>query len=253
MNDKNQSDINSTIQNGYSVDIGSFIQRGWEICQSSLGLFIGFFLITILIGGALGMIPGAGNGVSIIIGGPLNAGSLIVAFKLIKAQPVAFDDFFKGFNKAYFMPTFLITLVTTLFGLICIVPAGIGIGLVVASAKTSSQQPSSPSSILLLVSMLLLFAGIIALVYISISYVFAIPLVIGKKLPFWSAMEASRKIVGKQWFSMFGFMVVLGLLNFAGALMCFIGLLITVPLTSCAIAAAYESIVGLPDTEDSFA
>jgi uncharacterized membrane protein len=250
MNDKNQSDINTIIQNGYSVDIGSFIQRGWEICQSSLGLFIGFFLITILIGGALGMIPGAGNVASIIIGGPLNAGSLIVAFKLIKAQPVAFDDFFKGFKNAYFMPTLLITLVTTLFALICMAPAGIGVGLIAFTAKASSQPPSS---MLLLVAMLLIFAGIIALVYISISYVFAIPLVIGQKLPFWSAMEASRKIVGKQWFSIFGFMVVLGLLNFAGALMCFIGLLITVPLTSCAIAAAYESIVGLPDTEDSFA
>jgi uncharacterized membrane protein len=148
------------------------------------------------------------------------------------------------------MPTLLITLVTTLFALICMAPAGIGVGLIAFTAKASSQPPSS---MLLLVAMLLIFAGIIALVYISISYVFAIPLVIGQKLPFWSAMEASRKIVGKQWFSIFGFMVVLGLLNFAGALMCFIGLLITVPLTSCAIAAAYESIVGLPDTEDSFA
>jgi uncharacterized membrane protein len=48
-------------------------------------------------------------------------------------------------------------------------------------------------------------------------------------------------------------MVVLGLLNLAGALICFLGLLITVPLTSCALAAAYERIIGLPDTEDSFA
>jgi Protein of unknown function (DUF975) len=250
MNDKNQSDINTIIQNGYSVDIGSFIQRGWEICQSRLGLFIGFFLITILIGGALGMIPGAGNAASIIIGGPLNAGSLIVAFKLIKAQPVAFDDFFKGFKNAYFMPTLLITLVTTLFAILGMIPAGIGIALVAFASKSSTQQPSS---ILILVSMLLIFAGIIALVYISISYVFAIPLVIGQRLPFWSAMEASRKIVGKQWFSIFGFMVVLGLLNLAGALICFLGLLITVPLTSCALAAAYERIIGLPDTEDSFA
>jgi Protein of unknown function (DUF975) len=250
MNDKNQSDVNTILQNGYSVDIGSFIQRGWEICQSSLGLFIGFFLITILIGGALGMIPGAGNAVSIIIGGPLNAGSLIVAFKLIKAQPVTFNDFFKGFNNAYFMPTLLITLVTTLFAFICMLPAGIGIGLIAFASKGWSQEPSS---ILILVSVLLTFVAVIALVYISISYVFAIPFVISQKLPFWSAMEASRKIVGKQWFSIFGFMVVLGLLNLAGALICFLGLLITVPLTSCAIAAAYESIIGLPDTEDSFA
>ncbi len=108
MNDKNQSDINSLLQRGYSVEIGKFIQRGWEICQSNLGLFIGFFLVTLVIGGTLGVIPGVGNVASVIIGGPLNAGSLIVAFKIIKGQSIAFGDFFKGFQNAYFLPTLLV-------------------------------------------------------------------------------------------------------------------------------------------------
>jgi hypothetical protein len=250
MNDRNQSDINTIIQNGYSVDIGAYIQRGWEICQSSLGLFIGFFLITILIGGALGMIPG-GSFVSVVIGGPLNAGSLIVAFKLIKAQPIAFDDFFKGFKTPYFMPTLLVTLVTTLIAFACMIPAFIGIFLVGFSSGFSENQPPSP--IFIALAVILTIVAVFAVVYISISYTFAIPLVIGRKLEFWPAMEASRKIVGRQWFSIFGFFCVLTLINMAGIFACCVGIFITAPFTSCAIAAAYENIIGLPDTEDSFA
>ena len=248
MNDRNRSDINTILQNGYSVEIGAFIQRGWEICQSNLGLFVGFFLVTLLIGGTLGFIPILGNIASIIIGGPLNAGSLIVAFKIIKKQSIEFSDFFKGFQNAYFLPTLLVTLVTTLFVFVCMIPAGIGFALV--SFTAGDKQPSS---ILLLVAALLAFGGFLGLVYLSICYVFAIPLIVGRKLEFWPAMEASRKIVGQQWFAIFGFLFVLGLINLAGALVCGLGLLVTVPLTTCAIAAAYEHIFGLPNTEDSFA
>lgn len=250
MNDRNKSDIDTIIQNGYSVDISSYIQRGWEICQGSLGLFIGFFLITIAIGGALGMIPG-GSFVSIIIGGPLNAGSLIVAFKLMKSQPIVFEDFFRGFKAPYFMPTLLVTLITTLIALACMIPAGIGIFLVGFSSGFSENQQPNPIFILPAIALMLL--GFMALVYISISYTFAIPLVIGRKLEFWPAMEASRKIVGKQWFGIFGFFFVLTLINMAGILACCVGIFVTAPFTSCAIAAAYEHIVGLLDAEDSFA
>jgi hypothetical protein len=250
MNDRNQSDIDTIIQNGYSVDINVYIQRGWEICQGSLGLFIGFFLITIAIGGALGMIPG-GSFVSGIIGGPLNAGSLIVAFKLMKSQPIVFEDFFRGFKSPYFGPTLLVTLVTTLIALACMIPAGIGFFLVgFASGFSESQQPNP---IFLMLAIILMFVGVMALVYISISYTFAIPLVIGRKLEFWPAMEASRKIVNKQWFGIFGFFVVLALINMAGMLACCVGLFVTAPFTSCAIAAAYEHIIGFADAEDSFA
>jgi hypothetical protein len=249
MNDRNQSDINSILQNGYSVEIGKFVQRGWEICQSNLGLFIGFFLVTLIIGATLGIIPGAGNGVSIVIGGPLNAGSLIVAFKVIKGQSIDFGDFFKGFQKAYFLPTVLVTLVTALLTLACLVPAGIGFGIASFASSASGEGQANP--ILLLVATVLAIAGLIGMIYLSISYVFAIPLVVGRKVEFWPAMEASRKVVGQQWFNVFGFMFVLGLINVAGVLACGLGLLVTVPLTTCAIAAAYESIFGLPNTDDS--
>jgi uncharacterized membrane protein len=93
-----------------------------------------------------------------------------------------------------------------------------------------------------LLGILLIAPGI----YLAIAYIFTVPLIVGKKMEFWPAMEASRKLITKKWTSFFGFSLVLTLINFAGVLLCGVGLLFTAPLTICAIAAAYESIVGLP-------
>ncbi len=247
MNNPSQLEINDILNRGYSVDIGQFIKRGWEICQSNLGPFIGFLLLTAVIGGALGLIPGVGSIASIIIGGPLNAGYLIVAYKIAKKQPTTFGDFFKGFQNAYFLPTFLATIVMTLLFLVCFMPAGVGIGILAATAEAGGE----PNPALVIAVGVLSLLGLIAILYLSVAYMFAIPLIVGRRMSFWPAMEASRKLIGKQWFGFFGFVIVLGLLNMVGLLVCGLGLLVTAPLTSCSIAAAYESIVGLPTFDPS--
>lgn len=66
-----------------------------------------------------------------------------------------------------------------------------------------------------------------------------------KRLDFWPAMETSRKLITKQWFGFFGLILLVALLNVAGALALGIGLFVTAPWSTCTIAAAYEDIVGL--------
>src|SRR6266699_3078791 len=46
-------------------------------------------------------------------------------------------------------------------------------------------------------------------IYLLVGYVFALPLVIDKKMEFWPAMEVSRQVVQRHWWSMFGFLIVL--------------------------------------------
>jgi uncharacterized membrane protein len=70
-------------------------------------------------------------------------------------------------------------------------------------------------------------------------------LVLDKKMEFWPAMEASRKIITRNWFSVFGFAIVLFLINVIGAIPLGLGLLLAVPLTYCAWAVAYDDIVGV--------
>jgi hypothetical protein len=58
-------------------------------------------------------------------------------------------------------------------------------------------------------------------------------------------METSRRLITKKWFSFFGLGLLMFLLILAG-LLCFgVGVLVTIPLGSCVLTAAYEDIVGL--------
>ncbi|MFM7613932.1 MAG: hypothetical protein ACKO4R_06860, partial [Synechococcales cyanobacterium] len=83
-----------------------------------------------------------------------------------------------------------------------------------------------------------------------VAYAFAVALVLEKRLEFWDALEASRKIISKDWFSFFLLFICIGLLNFAGLLAFGVGLLVTIPWSVCILAAAYKDVVGfnLADT-----
>jgi hypothetical protein len=145
--------------------------------------------------------------IDIILIGPLSGGFLLVAHYLALDKQVIFDDFFHGFK--HFAGLFLFTLV----------------------------------------SLILIFLGFLALIlpgiYLTVGYVFAPFFIVFSGMDFWEAMETSRKLVHRQWFSFFGFLLVLVLINFFGFLLLGIGLLISVPLSYCAMYAAFDDIVGI--------
>ena len=81
-------------------------------------------------------------------------------------------------------------------------------------------------------------------IYLAVGYVFALPLVIDKKMDFWPAMEVSRQVVHKHWWSMFLFLIVLALIVCAGVLACVVGVIISAPLATAALMFVYEDLFG---------
>ena len=205
----------------YTVKVGQYFRRGWEIFQQYVWGFIGFAVLVSLISGALSRLPaplgvneeGGGGILNAIVSPILFAGFYIVAFKIAKNRSKSFGDFFRGFNK--FLPIFLVNLVGSLL---------IGVGL-----------------------LLLIIPGI----YLIVAYFFSFPFVIEKGYNFWAALEASRKLVTKKWFSFLGLGILLLLLNLCGVLVCGVGFFFTLPWSICIIVAAFEDIVGLPVPEVS--
>ena len=78
-----------------------------------------------------------------------------------------------------------------------------------------------------------------------VSYLFASVLVIDRRLDFWPAMELSRRTVQTQWFGFFIFFLLILLINLGGALLLGLGLLVSLPVSACAVAAAYADVFGL--------
>lgn len=209
----------------YDVNIGAYFGRGWEIFKQFAPGFIGYFLLLAAISIVLGMLPAplgsgseGGTGLlpfvyQVFLAPVLSAGLYIVAFQIARQRSPEFGDFFRGFNR--YLPIFLVSLVSGL--------------------------------LIVLGTIILIIPGI----YLAVSYLFSVLFVIDKNMSFWSAMETSRRLVSKKWFSFFGLIIVLTLLNIAGLLVLGIGLLVTIPLTGCIVAAAYEDIVGLNSTAET--
>lgn len=93
---------------------------------------------------------------------------------------------------------------------------------------------------------LLIFVGYVLLVlpgiYLSVAYLFALPLLVQERLGIVDALEASRKAITHRWFTVFGLLLVLTLVNGLAAIPLGIGLIWSVPLTVIAIGLAYKWI-----------
>jgi hypothetical protein len=142
-----------------------------------------------------------------LIAGPMLGGLYWMMLKKVRGQPAEFGDAFAGFSMA-FLPLFLGALVagilTAVGFILCVLPG----------------------------------------IYLIVSWKFALPLIVDKKLDFWPAMECSRKVVSRHWWKLFGFGLVLLLVNLLGFACCFVGSLVSMPVTIAATMYAYEDIFG---------
>lgn len=140
-----------------------------------------------------------------IIAGPVLGGMYFYFLKRLRGQTPTLNDVFAGFTTG-FLPLFLCYLV---------------------------------ENILIMVGV---FLCLIPGIYLAVAWAFAIPLVMDKKLDFWPAMEVSRRVVNKIWWSVFGLVLVEMLLMFLGVLCCLVGVFVAFPVIVAATACAYESI-----------
>jgi uncharacterized membrane protein len=133
--------------------------------------------------------------------------------KMRANQEVSFNDFFEGFklDAGQVIGLAIVSTIMILLGIVCLVIPGI---------------------------------------YLAVAYSFAIPLFSVVEKDFWGCMEMSRKIISKNWFGYFGFLIVLGLLNIAGAICLGVGLLVTIPVTYCAVYIAFEKICKVNSLDD---
>ena len=81
-------------------------------------------------------------------------------------------------------------------------------------------------------------------IYLGVGYVFALPLVIDKKMEFWPAMEVSRRVVHHHWWSTFALVIVLALIAIVGFLACIVGALVTIPVATASLMYVYEDLFG---------
>jgi hypothetical protein len=145
--------------------------------------------------------------VGILLTGPLLGGLCYYYLKKIRNQPAELADAFAGFSMSFVQ----LLLASLIAGLLM----GVGYALCVIPG-----------------------------IYLSVAWVFSLPLVIDKQLKFWDSMETSRKVVNIRWWSVAWLLLLCALINIGGGLVCVIGVFFTLPLTGLAIMYAYEDVFG---------
>jgi uncharacterized protein DUF4339 len=156
------------------VAIGSCLSRSFRLLQANFGLLYGAAFIVCAINFAAWLSPlGLGLILYFLLKGVFYGGVYLVALRRIRGEPASIADTFAGFST----------------GPIQLVLAGVITGIVIY---------------ILTLPCCLILPGI----YFLIAWSFVFPLILDRRLEFWSAMELSRKVATRVWFEMLGLIVV---------------------------------------------
>ncbi len=203
----------------YVLDVGNCLRRGWALVRSDFWPVVGtaaLVLVLLSAASSLGEVSRSVGHLSIntsvfgiLLGGPLMGGLYLYFLKKIRGERVRIETAFSGFSNSllHLVLASFVTWVLTVLGFICLILPGI---------------------------------------FLLVAWLFTLPLVIDKRLDFWPAMRVSFKTISKHWWKFLGFLIVLALVNLGGLLLCFVGVLVTLPISFAALMYAYEDIVNPP-------
>jgi len=82
-------------------------------------------------------------------------------------------------------------------------------------------------------------------IYLSLAYMFTLPLIIDKNMDFWQAMETSRKAVSQHWFKLFFTAIVMSIIYVISAIPLGLGLIWTIPMLVALHGILYRRIFGI--------
>jgi uncharacterized membrane protein len=190
------------------LDIVSCYERSWTLLKANFWPLVG---VSFLVAIALGVLMGAEKHGLYFLGMIFNkvlAAGLYYYFLLkIRGRPANVGDAFAGFTKAFF-PLVVIGILFSVFvtvGVFCLILPGI---------------------------------------YLAVAYTFSSILAVDKGLGFWESMETSRKVITRNWWRVFGLLLLAIPVFILGALALGIGIFVAIPLVFGAIAYAYEDLCG---------
>ena len=236
-----------------TFSIGLALSDGWNLVSKNLGYYILGAIITAVISAGVGIIPFVGGIVNNLILSPcLMGGAVYVTWRISNGKGwTDFGDMFKGFN--FLQPIAISTLIQGVitFALMLLVffnflPELIDIFKLSQRADMFTRQEQLGNAFLdlirnskFVVSLLLLM---VAMLFITVLWVFKTHFIIIYKMQAWPAMEMSRRIARHNFFQLLGFFILMGFILIISAIPCGIGLLFTLPWFIGAIYSAFAQI-----------
>lgn len=175
------------------------------------------------------------DAVQVFLGPPLMAGLFAVSLAQLQGRRWGFGEFFAGFRRYFAL------LVNQLLTGLLLVP-GLVPGALGAVALSLVPQPDPPAVTLFLV-LASLSTAVTALLWTRLA-LFAVPLILDRHYGPVEALAGCWRLTGPRFWTLFGVALLVGLINLLGALLCGVGLFVTIPFTHLLLTAGYLSIAG---------
>lgn len=211
--------VSSAGQRALRLDPISCFRRAWWLVARDFALLGGWTLIVAMTIITTSVIPRVGWLVGLLLNNLLTAGVYLLFLARMRGLRPTLNDValaIRGAAGRLVLTGVAQSLITA--------------PIVFASTTTSEQLRTG----LLVLSLPCL--------YLLVGYVFVLPLIIDRNLPFWGAMEISRRTVHRQWFQTFGLLFAAGLLLIVPARWFVFGLVLTLPVCTAALMFAYEDL-----------
>jgi hypothetical protein len=221
-----------------SLDVGRCVARGWALVRGNPLLLItaAGMAWSVLIGASL--LPTIGWIVGMVVNSPMLGGLYFVYIRSIRGERAALEDVLAGFRQA-FVPLLVAGLLCGGLTTLALLPPA---GLLSATVTPAGRLPSGAGAAALTISGLLLLS--VPALYLAVSYLFVVPLVMDKRMEVWTAMEVSRRVIGRQWWTVFALAMVSTLMVLVGLLAFGIGVIVAVPVATAGMMYAYEDLFG---------
>jgi len=197
--------VNQLTEDGYSFSAESYLRTAFSIFREHPGHFLVYSVLWLSVFYLFDyVIKSPISALTGVISGPLFLGYGVATRKLQLGEALRIADFFKPFDR----------FVELLIGVIVMIVL-IAIGFV-----------------------LLVVPGFFLMVALVLTPYF----IYFQGQGFWESIKGSRMVVQKKWLSFFLFLILLALINTLGALVFFVGLFITMPITGIAMYLAYQDV-----------
>ena len=237
------------ILEGYSLNPSLYLKKAWASFNQEAGTFIGMTLLFFVLQIALSYIPFLSL-LSNFVTSCFTAGYYIYLRNMEDSNQQA-KQFFDGFlyfkDIFLYLITFLLLLAPVIILILLVaLPSTEFIGSFVG-AITSDQPALAIENIdfpnLPITFSIGLFILALLAIYLSVSYLFVLPLIVDGKQSFWTAMELSRQTVSQRFLEILAYLIVTIIAFFLVSIVtCFVGALVASPLLYCILFEAYKDV-----------
>jgi hypothetical protein len=174
--------IEDLVAHGYSVNLMDYLREGWRNFKRYPTGFLGFaMLFTVVSQGPLAFARIFGQLVSVFVQVIMMAGLAMVVWKQMQRDPIRFGDFFPDWNTAGRL------LLCTIIGMLLIVGG--------------------------------LFLFVLPGIYLLVAYTFSYMLIVDRGYNAWQALEASRRVVNRNWWKVAGLTGLMLILMVGGVML----------------------------------